>query len=414
MRIAIIGSGIAGLVTGHLLSGEHDVVLFEANDYLGGHTHSIRLEQAGREYIIDTGFTVFNHEHYPNFVKVLDRAGIKSQPTGSGLGLRNERTGREFSTASPAAWFAQRSNFFRPSMYETMIDAARFRSQARDFLQTKDPGVTMRDLVARRTYSRAFREGFLRALMEAPWTSDQVNPWDMPAKHFLDFFECHGLLEFKNAPEWRVIRGGAFRYIGKLIPPMQQKLRLRTPVARIRRYVDRVEIIPNNGAPETFEHLIVATAADAALAMLDEPTRPEQELLGAFPYQANEVVVHTDVSLLPKQKRARAGWNCLIPADPKACPIITHNLNLLQGLDAPEPFLLTFNGTHRIAPEKILWRHTYQHPVLTWKALSVQRRYGEINGFNRTHYCGAYWGSGTHEDAINSALMVCHDFHKRL
>lgn len=414
MRIAIVGTGIAGLLTGYLLGEDHEVHTFESNSYIGGHTHSIRTSLNGKDYTVDTGFAVFNHVHFPSFVRVLDRIGIKSQTTVKGLGIRDERARVEFSTVSTGGWFAQPTRMFRPSAYLMQAGLKRFRRAAEAFLSNRDVSTTMREFVDGGRFGHDFLEGLLPALMETAWLGDQADPWHMPAKAYLSFFQNHGLLEIGGAIDWRVIRGGSFRYISKLVAPLSAGLHLNTPVESIRRCNDRVVVTPRGQKPQDFDHVVVATAADTALALLADPSRAEQELLGSFPYQPHDVVLHTDPTLLPKNLKARAGWNCLIPSDKKACPVMTQDIRLLQGLEAPEPFLLTFNGTARIAPEKILCRQTYRLPMFSWKALSVQRRCGEINGVNRTHYCGAYWGNGLHEDAITSALKVAQFFRKQL
>lgn len=410
MNIAIIGSGVSGLLSAYLLRQEHKVTVFEAGDYLGGHTRTVRINLGEKIHTVDLGFLVYNEKNYPRFIQVLDRLGVHSQPCVAACSFRNDRTRLEFTDRSMAGFFVYPTNYFRPAVYAMLANLARFRRDAAKLLQARDISTNLRDFLNIHRYGHDFRENYLLPILSAVWCAEPNDPLATLAWHAFSVLDMHGFLTAHGRPAWRVIRGGSFRYIGKLTARFPDATRLNAPIASIRRELDRVWVKPRQGAPEAFDHVVVATHADHALALLEDPTDAEREILGGFPYRKNRVVLHTDTSMLPRRRGAWAGWNCYTPKVEKAAPTFTCLLSLLEQLDTPEPVCLTFNPSFAIDPAKIIGETVFEHPIFTWKGLAVQRRHGEISGPKRTHYCGAYWGHGTHEDAVKSAVTVAEAF----
>ncbi len=405
MRIAIIGTGISGMVSAHLLGREHDVTVFEANDYIGGHTNTVRVEQDGQTFDVDTGFIVYNDRTYPNFVRLLDILGVASQPTSMSFSIRCDRSGFEYGTASPRAWFAQRANLIRPRFYRMLRDILRFNHEAPRLLSPGIKQIALGTYLGAAGYSREFIDRYIVPMGAAIWSTDPLRVLEFPASHFVRFFRNHGLLSLRDQPRWRVIRGGSARYVERLIAPFRDRIRLRCPVQRIRRAPSGVEITPRQHPPETFDRVVLATHSDQALRLLADPTPAERDILGGITYQRNEAVLHTDSSLLPNSPDAWAAWNYRIPREPGPVAV-TYNMNLLQGLRSRRPFCVTLNSEGAIDPARVLRRISYHHPVFTPRAVAAQTRHAEINGANRTFYAGAYWGFGFHEDGVNSALAV--------
>lgn len=405
MRIAIVGAGISGLVAGHLLSREHQVVLFEAADYIGGHTNTVDVEIGERSWAVDTGFIVFNTRTYPNFIRLLERLGVASKPTEMSFSVKCERSGLEYNGTSLNGVFAQRRNLVRPAFHRMLRDILRFYRGARELLDDGDERLTLGEYLRTRQYSRAFIDWHIVPMGAAVWSADPVALLEFPARTFARFFDNHGFLQLSDRPPWRVVCGGSRSYVAPLTRPYRDQIRLRTPVRAIRREPRRVVVVTDAGA-EIFDHVVLATHSDQSLALLADPSEREREILGAIGYQRNEAVLHTDDSVLPRRRRAWAAWNYHL-LDRAGGPVaVTYNMNILQGLDAPAPFCVTLNHDAAIDPGRVLRRFVYHHPVFTPRAIAAQRRHAEISGVNRTHYCGAYWRHGFHEDGVRSALAV--------
>jgi predicted NAD/FAD-binding protein len=414
MRIAIVGTGISGMVAAYLLHAEHKLVVYEANDYIGGHTNTVEIEAHGRRYAIDTGFIVYNELNYPNFSALIGQLGIESQPAPMSFSVRCEQTGLEYSPTTLNALFAQRRNLLNPRFWRMVADIFRFRKESAELLRPEAPNVTLRDYLHGKHYSRAFMEHFLIPMGAAIWSADPISFQEFPARFFCRFFHRQGFLNVRNQPQWRTICTGAQRYVEALTRPYRGAVRLGTPVTAIRRYPDRVEVTAANVPPEKFDQVILATHSDQALRLLVDATRDERRVLGAIPYQENETVLHTDETLLPRFRLARAAWNYHVPEDSRTGATVTYSMNRLQRLEAPEEFCVTLNATETIASAKILRRTIYHHPVYTPAALDAQMEFDIINGTNRTYFCGAYWGYGFHEDGVNSAIDVGRYFGKSL
>ncbi len=410
MRIAVVGSGISGLVSAALLARAHEVVLFEADDRLGGHTHTHRVQRFGQVYEVDTGFIVFNERTYPKFIRLLDHLGVASQPTTMSFSVRDERSGVEYNGTDLNRLFAQRRNLLRPSFHRMVRDILRFYREAPALLAGSDDGPTLGNYLAQHGYSRPFIEQHLIPMGAAVWSADPRVMLEFPARYLVQFFANHGFLQVDDRSGWRVVRGGSQRYVEPLLRGLDACIRLRAPVREILRRRDDVRVRVAGREPERFDAVVIATHSDQALAMLGDARPAERAILAAIPYQRNEALLHTDARLLPRRRMAWAGWNYHVFDAAPAAATVTYNMNLLQGLDSPEPFCVTLNRSAAIDPATVLARMTYHHPVNTQATVAAQWRRGEISGFDRTWFCGAYWGYGFHEDGVRSALAVAADF----
>lgn len=413
MRVAIIGSGIAGLAAAHHLRREHDITVFEANDYIGGHTNTIRFQHGGRDVAIDTGFIVFNSTHYPHFTRLLSELEVPSRPTNMSFSVRSDANNLEYNGDSLATLFAQKANILRPRFHRMLLDILRFNREAPRHLESGDTTLTVQQFVERNRYSRSFTENYLVPLGAALWSSPASRFRTFPIHFVIGFLANHNMLQVTNRPQWRVVEGGSYRYVEKLVAPFRHRIRLNTPVARVCRLPRGVEVVTATGEKEDFDRAILACHADQALGMVENPTDLEQDLLGAFPYQPNEAILHTDTRVLPQRRRAWASWNYRVGAGSEDRVSVTYNMNLLQGLEGPDTFLVTLNDDTHIAPERILRRIHYTHPVFGSGWAEAQARHGELVDHNRLSYCGAYWGYGFHEDGVRSALRVCDSFQVR-
>jgi predicted NAD/FAD-binding protein len=413
MRIAVIGSGISGLVAAYHLSRTHDVTVYESGTHLGGHTHTVDVEHLGREYAIDTGFIVYNDWTYPNFVRLLEELKVPWQPSQMSFSVRCEKTGLEYNGTSIDCLFAQRSNLVRPSFLRMVFDIVRFNRRAPSLLEAGAPALTLSEYLRREAYSKYFIDHYIIPMGAAIWSSRPVDMLQFPARFFVEFFANHGFLSVNDRPTWRVICGGSREYVRRLTAPFAAASRLNTPVASLQRQQQRVVVRLKNGAVEYFDQVFIACHSDQALKLLSDPSREEREILGAIPYQANEALLHTDDSLMPRRRLAWAAWNYHLPVEARGRVTVTYNMNILQSLSAPAQFILTLNRGNEVDARKVLGRYIYHHPVFTADAVAAQGRRHEINGMRRTYYCGAYWGYGFHEDGVKSALVSVEELRRR-
>ncbi len=414
MKIAVIGTGIAGNVAARHLCREHDITVFEAGGHIGGHTHTHDICHDGNKFAIDTGFIVFNDWTYPNFMALLDEIGATSTPTEMSFSSRCEKSGIEYNGASLNKLFTQRRNLFRPGFHAMIRDILRFNRESRELLDSRDTELTLGCYLDSNNYGRLFVNNYIIPMGAAIWSTDPRQMLDFPACHFVRFFTNHGLLNIRNRPQWRVIAGGSREYVNKLVAPFRNRIRLNEAVVLVKRLPGHVELCTSTGARECFDHVFIASHSDQALSMLSEPTRLEQEVLGAIPYQHNEVVLHTDTSLLPKSRRTWAAWNYLRKRGDSGQVTVTYNMNILQKLQSDTTFCVTLNDTPNIDPDRILRRIRYQHPVFTTEGIRAQQRQQEVNGTQRTWFCGAYWRYGFHEDGVVSALNALRDFKESI
>lgn len=411
MKIAVLGTGISGLVAAYLLHRQHDLTVFEANDYVGGHTNTIKVETENGPVFVDAGFIVHNDWTYPNFIRLLETLGVETRPTSMSFSVTSAQTGLEYSSASINCQFAQRRNFLRPSFYRLLLDILRFNREALSLLEDSvNDTLTVGEYLRQRGWSQSFRDHYLVPMAGAIWSASPKQLEQFPIRFILEFYRNHGMLNVFKRPQWRVIAGGSYRYVEALTAGFRDRIRLRCPVHGIRRTGDGVLVQPREGREERFDHVIVACHADQALRLLRDPSALEQDLLSAFPYQRNEAVLHTDTSLLPRNRRAWASWNYRVPKEDQSAVAVTYNMNILQGLQTPDVYCVTLNETSAIDPIRIVRRITYHHPTYNARQAEAQRRHQEVINVRRTSYCGAYWGYGFHEDGVRSALEVCKQF----
>lgn len=414
MRIAVIGAGISGLTCAYLLSNEHEVTVYEANDYIGGHTHTVAVPLAGRTYAVDTGFIVFNRKTYPNFVKLMQALGVAWQPSDMSFSVHCLRTGLFYRPSTLGSLFAQRSNLLRPGFYRMLLDALRFRREALALLETDDDRTTLQAYLRQNRYGRLFIEKFIIPMGAAIWSADPERFQAFPARYLVEFFHNHGFLNLRDQPQWLVIKGGSRQYIEPLTRPFRNRIRLNAPVAAVRRGPEEVAVVTAAGEQNRFDQVILATHSDQALSLLADARDRERDILGAIAYQENHTTLHTDTAVLPPRRAAWASWNYRIPGDARRRVAVTYDMNLLQGLGAPEEFCVSLNMTDAIDPRKIIRKMVYHHPVYDPRSLAARRGQQALNGIDRTYFCGAYWGYGFHEDGVNSALAVCQHFGKAL
>jgi len=413
MKIAVIGTGIAGNVAAYHLSREHEVTVYEANDYIGGHTHTHDIEWQGSQFTVDSGFIVFNRETYPNFIKLLDELGVTARPSVMSFGVKCDRTGLEYSGGSLNELFAQRRNLLRPGFYRMVGDILRFFRESRQLLETWDESLTLGQYLQRNRYSDEFINQYIIPMGAAIWSTDPKQMFEFPACYFVNFFKNHGLLGVTEQLQWYVINGGSRAYVEKLVAPFKDRIRLRSPVLSVRRFPSLVQITSADGGIEFYDHVFIASHSNQALGMLADPSMLEREILGAIPYQRNEAVLHTDQSVLPKSRRAWASWNYHILDGEDDRVALTYNMNILQGIPTQDQFCVTLNNSDAIDPDKVIKRMVYDHPVFTTEGVAAQARQHEINGVNRTYFVGAYWRHGFHEDGVVSALNALDHFQER-
>jgi predicted NAD/FAD-binding protein len=411
MRIAIVGAGISGLTCAHMLHRDHELVVFEAGERPGGHANTVRVETQAGTYDVDTGFIVFNDRNYPNFEHMLDELAVATQPSRMSFGV-SDGGDFEYNGASLNGLFATRSHILKPSFHRMIADLVRFNRDARALLSSSE-NPSLRAWLDRLDYSPAFVERLIVPQASAVWSADPAQMWSFPARFMVEFFENHGMLGFRGRPTWRTVTGGSRRYVDALTRPFSERIRLGAAVTGVDRDEDGITISAFGCEPERFDAVVLATHSDQALALLSDPSDRERELLGAIPYQPNEAVLHTDRSLLPRRRRAWASWNYhLDPARPRYSTV-TYHMNSLQSLRADREFCVTLNRTAAIDPRQVIATFQYSHPVFTPEGVAAQSRHAEISGHSRTHYCGAYWGWGFHEDGVVSAQRVARELSVR-
>jgi predicted NAD/FAD-binding protein len=417
MKIAVVGTGIAGNVVANRLARTHEITVYEAAGHIGGHTNTIDIELGGRRWAVDMGFIVYNDVTYPNFVSLLDELGVDSQPSAMSFSVSSRRDGLEYNGASLNTVFAQRRNLLRPSFYRMLLDILRFNRHAPALLEDGRQPLSLGEYLDANGYSRQFMEHYILPMGAAIWSATPEGMRRMPAEFFIRFFHNHGLLSVTGRPQWRVIKGGSRSYVERLVASHRDRIRLNAGVQWIRRHPEYIELKAEGAEPERYDRVFLACHSDQALRLLADPTPQEREALGAILYQTNEAVLHTDVSLMPRRKRAWAAWNYHMPVDSEANDgrvTLTYNMNILQDLDAPVEFCVTLNNAAAIDPGKIIRTMEYDHPVFTPGAVAAQRHHRRINGARRTYYCGAYWRYGFHEDGVVSALTALEHFQEDL
>ncbi|MFL1485267.1 NAD(P)/FAD-dependent oxidoreductase [Marinobacter sp. LN3S78] len=411
-RIAVIGAGVSGLTAAWLLAEHHDVHLFESGRQAGGHTNTRPVTAGGRTWPVNTGFIVFNDWTYPGFIRLMDRLGVAYEDSDMSFSVNAPTIGLQYNGTSLNTLFAQRRNLVNPPFLRMIREILRFNRQTRADLQTDslDDTETLSHYLDRHGFSRYFRDHYIVPMGAAIWSAPEMVLTRFPVRFFLQFFNNHGMLSVDDRPQWRVISGGSARYIDRMMDRLGERTHLDSPVERIDRDDDGVTVRVK-GENQRFDQVILACHSDQALALLGDASAAETEILSAIPYQNNDVVLHTDATLLPSNRRAWAAWNYYLPERGDQPVSVTYNMNILQNFhEAPETFCVTLNRSRDIDENRIIERYTYAHPVFSLDGVAAQQRYHEIGNRNRTHFCGAYWFNGFHEDGVQSALRVTSAF----
>ncbi|WP_010484313.1 NAD(P)/FAD-dependent oxidoreductase [Pseudomonas sp. S9] len=415
MKIAIIGSGISGLTSAYLLNRKHQITVFEASDWIGGHTHTVEVETAGKRFAIDTGFIVFNNWTYPHFIRLLGQLGVAYKPTQMSFSVSDPVSGTEYNGNSLNSLFAQRSNLISPRFWNMVRDILRFNREVIDDLNNYriHPSMTLGQYLKAGGYCSRFTEHYIVPMGAAIWSMSLQDMLDFPLQFFVRFFKNHGLLSVNNRPQWCVIEGGSSRYIDPLSASFKQHIRLNCPVQRVERDAEGVNIYSTNGL-ERFDKVVFACHSDQALALLAQPSAQERQILGALRYADNDVVLHTDTRLLPQRPLAWASWNYRLGGPVEQPAAVTYNMNILQGIQSDTTFCVSLNQSAQIEPSKILGRYSYSHPQYSLDSVGAQSRHEELLGPNHSYFCGAYWANGFHEDGVVSALRVARHFDEAL
>lgn len=411
MKIAIIGAGISGNLAARLLATRHQVTLLEADHYAGGHTNTVTVRGPEGPVAVDTGFMVFNGRTYPNFCRMLELLGVESQASDMSFSVHAEAAGLEYCGSSLNALFAQRTNLLSPRFYRLLRDILRFNRQGNEYAARAEADhLTLGEFLDNHGLGSEVRDLYLVPMLAAIWSAAPGEVESLPARFLLGFMRNHGLMQLKDRPQWRSITGGAKTYVERLLDPMADGVRLSSRVRSVERRSDGVLLHVADKTAEHFDGVVFTTHADQTLSMLTDATPMEREVLGAFPYQPNQAVLHSDASHMPSRKRAWASWNYRIPQGNARSASVTYDLNRLQGLRTSQPIFVTLNPTSPIDARLVHRTFEYHHPAYSLRSVDAQRRWREINGVRHTWFGGAYWGYGFHEDGVNSALSIASDF----
>jgi len=405
--IAVVGAGISGLAAAHFLSRRHQVHVFEKEPRLGGHTNTVVVDGANGAVALDTGFLVHNDRTYPNLVRLFGELGVATRDSDMSFAVSCRRTGLEYSSRGANGFFAQRRNLMRPSHLWLLREIVRFNREAPALLEAPDAeGQTLGEFLESRRFGDGFTHRYLFPMASAIWSASLDAIRSFPALTLIRFFDNHGLLSLNAQPTWRVVAGGSHSYIPKLIAHLSGEIHQGASIHAVRRNEDGVTLTFRDRPSMRFDEVVFACHGDQVLPLLADPTDRERDVFPRFTTTPNVAWLHTDASVLPVQARARASWNYRLAGDADAPPTVTYDLNRLQGLTTPDQYCVTLNPNGGIDERRVLRRFLYRHPLYTPEAIRAQRHWGEVSGVNRTHYCGAYWRYGFHEDGLNSALRV--------
>jgi predicted NAD/FAD-binding protein len=412
MRVAVIGTGISGMSCAYLLAREHSIEVFEQNDYVGGHTNTVSVDDVAETLGIDTGFIVHNPRNYPNLVRLFEQLGVATQDCDMSFSVRCHRCNLEYAPPDVRTLFAQKRNILRPSFYRLMVDARRFPTDAREFTSRESPHATLSEFIAEYGYSDSFARHFLIPLAASIWSSSPEETAEMPARFCLQFFDNHGMLDLVDKPTWRTVVGGSRQYVRAITAGYKERIRVGVSIKRVTRSESAVAIEDDRGEQHRFDAVVIAAHADQAVRMLSDPSDDERSLLGAFRYSRNHTVLHTDPSVLPRRPALHCSWNyelddCRVPARRVS---LTYYMNRLQRLTAGKHYCVTLNRSRPITESRVLRRFEYEHPIFNRDTARAQPLLTRLNGVRRTWFCGSYFGHGFHEDGLNSALAVAKDF----
>jgi predicted NAD/FAD-binding protein len=412
-QLAVVGSGISGLAAAYYLSRKHEVFLFEREERLGGHTHTVTVESSRGPLAIDTGFIVHNDRTYPNLIRLLAELGVPRAASDMSFAVSCRRSGYEYSSRGLRGYFAQTGSVWSARPYGLFREIWRFNHEGPRIFERPDVDrLKLGEFLDEYGYGEEFREYYLYPMAAAVWSSSPATLKEFPAAMLIRFFDNHGMLTISGHPKWKTIPGGCSRYIAPISAPYKSRITTGVEIRSVARHENGVTIRFAGEKPnQTFDHVVFATNGDRVLPLLADPTDTERDVLQHFETSRNEVVLHTDDGMLPRLEAARASWNYLLHLDKRnghGPATMTYHMNRLQSLRVRENYCITLNANGQIAPQKVLRRFVYYHPLYTLGALRAQERWREISGVNRTHFCGAYWRYGFHEDGVNSALRVAH------
>lgn len=409
-RIAIVGGGISGLSTAYQLHNDYDVSIFEQNDYFGGHTDTHTLAIDGQQMRIDSGFIIFCPEYYPNFSDMLDKLGVESQATNMSFSVHNQQSETIYNASSLNKIFCQRRNLLRPGFYGMLIDLVKFYRGAHQVLGTDDEKLTVKEYLAKHNYGARFSQDHLLPMVSALWSATPAKVEQYPIGHLVRFFKNHGLLKLFNRPQWLVVKNGSASYVEALQKELTCQWHVKSAVVAVDRRSQGATVITEDNTRHDFDAVVMATHSDQALALLSEPSDQEKMTLGAIKFEKNEVLVHTDDTIMHANKKAWASWNTVVPTkhNPNSLQCCTANywMNSLQGLKTKTNIFTSLNSHYRIDPNKILAKREYSHPIFTEQSVAAQKQKSLIDGQRRTYYTGAYWGWGFHEDGARTAAQV--------
>ncbi|KNX36819.1 NAD(P)/FAD-dependent oxidoreductase [Luteipulveratus halotolerans] len=408
-RAAVIGSGVAGLVATHVLARSHTVTVYEADARPGGHAHTHDVTLEGERLSVDSGFIVHNDRTYPTLQRLFRELGVATRETDMSMSVRHEASGIEYAGGrGPSGLLADPRTVLRPAYGRMLLDVRRFHRSARALLDTPATGadVALGDWLEPQRFSNAFIDWFVRPLVAAVWSCDPDRSLEYPARSLLTFLDHHGMLSVTGSPTWRTVVGGSRTYVDRVLAGVSD-VRLSTPVVALRRTASGAEVVSADGRCDAYEAVVVATHPHQALSLLSSPTAAERDVLGAITYSVNEAQLHTDTTVLPNRRGARASWNYLLPRDPQAGVLVTYDLTRLMRLPSPsgQRVLVTLNGSQRVDKRRVLAEMTYEHPLYTADAVAAQARLPELSD-RRIAFAGAYHGWGFHEDGALSGLRA--------
>jgi len=408
MKLAVIGSGISGNTLAYLLNQKYDVTLYEKNKRIGGHSHTHHVILNNKKESVDTGFIVFNKKTYPLFTSLLDNLGVKYENSDMSFSIFSEKNNFEYNGTSINSLFSQRKNLVNLRFLKMIFEILRFNKQA---IKLQSKTITLSQYLKKNNYSDFFCNNYILPMGAAIWSSDIKTILNFPAHFFISFFKNHGMLSINNRPQWLTIRGGSEQYVKKLTSSFKNKIRLNRKIKKIHRYKNHITI-EDNRSKDKYDYIFFACHSDEALDMLSKPTANEISILKALPYQENEVILHTDTSIMPKKKLSWAAWNYNIDSSDSEPITLTYNMNILQNIKSKKDLLVTLNPKKPIQKENIIKNLKYSHPKFSIKGISAQRMKNKISGKNRSFFAGAYWGKGFHEDGVKSAYDAVNSFEK--
>ncbi len=412
MKIAIVGSGISGNSLAYSLSKDHDITLFEKNNRLGGHSHTHEIISHGKKINVDTGFIVFNKKTYPLFTSLLDELNVEYEKSDMSFSVFSKYRNFEYNGTTLNTLFSQRKNIFNYKFIKMIYEIIKFNKVALTLLSAKTE-ISLETFLKQNNFSDYFCKNYILPMGSAIWSSNINSMLKFPAVFFVKFFNNHGMLNVNDRPQWLTVTNGSKEYVEKLTASIKKNIRLNCPVKAVKRNNDSVEITSSDGI-EIFDYIFFACHSDEALKLISDPSAQEKEVLSSIPYSKNKVTLHTDVSIMPKNKLTWAAWNYNIDSTDDMPIALTYNMNILQNLKTQQTILVTLNDNGNINPKKVLKKINYDHPLFSLRSVEAQKNYGIISGVNRTGYAGAYWGNGFHEDGISSAYNAIKYFKEAI